>query len=99
MKKTFHLIFGKTGKKALMGSSIAVMACQLGLMISIGKMIVIVGPGKGGQFFSPPIVSVIGVVMESLGWGRNRESTYSYCCGNRRIWAKTWAGAELLLLF
>lgn len=83
MKKTFSFDFWQKLGKALM-VVIAVMPAA-GLMISIGKMIVMFG----GDI---QLLSVIGSVMESLGWGviGNLHILFAVAIGGS--WAKERAG-------
>jgi phosphotransferase system IIBC component len=83
MKKKFSFDFWQKLGKALM-VVIAVMPAA-GLMISVGKMIVMFGGDS-------QLLSVIGSVMESLGWGviGNLHILFAVAIGGS--WAKERAG-------
>ncbi|WP_034552503.1 PTS transporter subunit IIBC [Carnobacterium funditum] len=83
MKKTFSFDFWQKLGKALM-VVIAVMPAA-GLMISIGKMIVMFG----GDI---QLLSVIGSVMESLGWGVIGNLHILFAAAIGGSWAKERAG-------
>ncbi|WP_313468373.1 PTS transporter subunit IIBC [Carnobacterium sp.] len=89
MKKMFSFDFWQKLGKALM-VVIAVMPAA-GLMISIGKMIVMFG----GDI---QLLSVIGNVMESLGWGVIGNLHILFAAAIGGSWAKERAGGAFAAL-